>query len=77
MQTTQTFSIKGIKALTIPKYKSSVKQLVMADAVLKLSPAKEPLRAVYENVVVRSVQITDAVLKLSPAKESLSPFLIG
>ena len=49
----------------------------MADAVLKLSPAKEPVRTAYKNVVVRSVQITDAVLKLSPAKEPLSPFLIG
>ena len=69
LQTTQTFSIKGIKALTIQKYKSLVKELVMADDVLKLSPAKEPLQTVYENLVVRSVQITDAVLKLSPAKE--------
>lgn len=53
MQTTQTFSIKGIKALTIQKYKSSVKELSMADDVLKLSPAEEPLQMVYENLVVR------------------------
>lgn len=45
----------------------------MADAVLKLTPAKGPLQTVYENLVVRSVLITEAVLKLNPAKEPLQP----